>query len=402
MDSLKELFKIGNGPSSSHTMGPERAAKEFKKRNPDAQRFEVELYGSLAATGKGHLTDWIIKKTLVPVETDIVWKPEYIPAYHPNGMLFKAYDKTGKETDRWLVFSVGGGTIMEENEDRKGTRTVYPLNTMADIKAWCNENEKELWEYVVEYEGEGIFDYLITIWEAMEKAVRRGIEATGVLPGTLKYPRKAAIFYRKSRTNKNKSGYIGRIFAYTLAVSEENGSGGKVVTTPTCGACGVVPGLLYAMKEEYDICTKDVLKSLAIAGVIGNLIKENATISGAEGGCQAEVGSACAMAAAMACFLLGGSLDQIEYAAEMALEHHLGLTCDPVGGYVQVPCIERNAAAATRALESAVYSLYTDGKNRVTFDEVVETMGATGRDLKKEYRETSLGGLAKFTFNAKC
>ena len=402
MDSLKELFKIGNGPSSSHTMGPERAAKQFKKRNPDAERFEVELYGSLALTGRGHLTDWIIKKTMVPKATDVIWKPEYIPAYHPNGMLFKAFDKSGKEIDKWLVFSVGGGTIMEENEDRKGSKTVYPLNKMADIKAWCNENQKELWEYVVEYEGEGIFDYLITIWEAMEAAVKRGIEATGVLPGTLKYPRKAARFYRKSRTNHTKGGYIGRIFAYTLAVAEENGSGGKVVTAPTCGSCGVIPGLLHAMREEYDISTKDALKSLAIAGIIGNLIKENATISGAEGGCQAEVGSACAMAAAMACFLLGGSLDQIEYAAEMALEHHLGLTCDPVGGYVQVPCIERNAAAAARALESAVYSLYTDGKNRVSFDEVVETMGATGRDLKKEYRETSLGGLAKFTFNAKC
>ena len=402
MDSLKELFKIGNGPSSSHTMGPERAAKQFKKRNPDAERFEVELYGSLALTGRGHLTDWIIKKTMVPKATDVIWKPEYIPAYHPNGMLFKAFDKSGKEIDKWLVFSVGGGTIMEENEDRKGSKTVYPLNKMADIKAWCNENQKELWEYVVEYEGEGIFDYLITIWEAMEAAVKRGIEATGVLPGNLKYPRKAARFYRKSRTNHTKGGYIGRIFAYTLAVAEENGSGGKVVTAPTCGSCGVIPGLLHAMREEYDISTKDALKSLAIAGIIGNLIKENATISGAEGGCQAEVGSACAMAAAMACFLLGGSLDQIEYAAEMALEHHLGLTCDPVGGYVQVPCIERNAAAAARALESAVYSLYTDGKNRVSFDEVVETMGATGRDLKKEYRETSLGGLAKFTFNAKC
>lgn len=402
MDSLKELFKIGNGPSSSHTMGPERAAKQFKKRNPDAERFEVELYGSLALTGRGHLTDWIIKKTMVPKATDVIWKPEYIPAYHPNGMLFKAFDRSGKEIDKWLVFSVGGGTIMEENEDRKGSKTVYPLNKMADIKAWCNENQKELWEYVVEYEGEGIFDYLITIWEAMEAAVKRGIEATGVLPGTLKYPRKAARFYRKSRTNHTKGGYIGRIFAYTLAVAEENGSGGKVVTAPTCGSCGVIPGLLHAMREEYDISTKDALKSLAIAGIIGNLIKENATISGAEGGCQAEVGSACAMAAAMACFLLGGSLDQIEYAAEMALEHHLGLTCDPVGGYVQVPCIERNAAAAARALESAVYSLYTDGKNRVSFDEVVETMGATGRDLKKEYRETSLGGLAKFTFNAKC
>lgn len=402
MDSLKELFKIGNGPSSSHTMGPGRAAKKFKAKNPDAVKFSVELYGSLALTGKGHLTDWIIKKTLLPAETQIIWKPEYVHPYHPNGMLFKAFDKDGKELDKWLVFSVGGGTIMDENEDRKGQAKVYPLGTMAEIKKWCNENHKELWEYVVEYEGEGIFDYLTEIWEAMEDAVKRGLETTGVLPGRLKYPRKAAVFYRKSKINPTKSGYIGRIFAYTLAVSEENGSGGRVVTAPTCGACGVVPGLLYAMREEYKLGNEDILKGLAIAGIIGNLIKENATISGAEGGCQAEVGSACAMAAGMACFLLGGSLDQIEYAAEMALEHHLGLTCDPVGGYVQVPCIERNAAGAARALESAIYSMYTDGKNRVTFDEVVQTMGATGRDLKEEYRETSLGGLAKFTFNAKC
>ena len=402
MDSLKELFKIGNGPSSSHTMGPERAAKKFKEKNPEAVSFSVELYGSLALTGKGHLTDWIIEKTLLPAKTHIIWKPEYVHPYHPNGMLFKAFDKDGKEIDKWLVFSVGGGTIMDENESRKGQAKVYPLGTMAEIKKWCNENHKELWEYAVEYEGEEIFDYLTEIWEAMEDAVKRGLLATGVLPGRLKYPRKAAIFYRKSRTNHTKGGYIGRIFAYTLAVSEENGSGGRVVTAPTCGACGVVPGLLHAMKEEYDISIRDILKGLAIAGIIGNLIKENATISGAEGGCQAEVGSACAMAAGMACFLLGGSLDQIEYAAEMALEHHLGLTCDPVGGYVQVPCIERNAAGAARALESAVYSMYTDGKNRVSFDEVVQTMGETGRDLKEEYRETSLGGLAKFTFNAKC
>lgn len=402
MDSLKELFKIGNGPSSSHTMGPERAAKKFKEKNKEAKKFEVELYGSLALTGKGHLTDWIIIETLKPIPTEIIWKPEIVHRYHTNGMLFKAFDKNDSQIDEWLVFSVGGGTIMEHYQERKGAKSIYTLNTMEDIQKWCEENQKEYWEYVVDCEGESIFEFLQEIWDAMKEAVERGINTTGILPGNLKYPRKASNFYRKARNNHSKGGFLGRIFAYTLAVSEENGAGGKVVTAPTCGACGVLPGLLYAMREEYDLSEKEILKSLAIAGLIGNLIKENATISGAEGGCQAEIGSACAMAAAMACFLLGGSLSQIEYAAEMALEHHLGLTCDPVGGYVQVPCIERNAAASARALDAATYSLYTDGKHKVTFDQVVKTMGETGKDLKQEYRETSLGGLAKFTFNAEC
>ena len=281
-------------------------------------------------------------------------------------MLFKAFDKDNNQIDEWLVFSVGGGTIMEHYQERKGAQAIYQLNSMDEIKKWCEDNQKELWEYVVECEGKEIFEFLKEIWEAMKEAVERGINTTGVLPGTLKYPRKASNFYRKARNNHSRGGFLGRIFAYTLAVSEENGGGGKVVTAPTCGACGVVPGLLYALREEYDLQEDEILKSLAIAGLIGNLIKENATISGAEGGCQAEVGSACSMAAAMACFLLGGSLAQIEYAAEMALEHHLGLTCDPVGGYVQVPCIERNAAAAARALDAAAYSLYTDGKHKVT------------------------------------
>lgn len=402
MDSLKELFKIGCGPSSSHTMGPERAAKKFKAETEGANLYIVELYGSLAATGKGHLTDWIIEETLKPTKTEIVWMPEYIHEYHTNGMKFIALDKDGKVMKEWLVFSVGGGTIMEHYQERKGAQAIYQLNSMDEIKKWCEDNQKELWEYVVECEGKEIFEFLKEIWEAMKEAVERGINTTGVLPGTLKYPRKASNFYRKARNNHSRGGFLGRIFAYTLAVSEENGGGGKVVTAPTCGACGVVPGLLYALREEYELQEDEILKSLAIAGLIGNLIKENATISGAEGGCQAEVGSACSMAAAMACFLLGGSLAQIEYAAEMALEHHLGLTCDPVGGYVQVPCIERNAAAAARALDAAAYSLYTDGKHKVTFDQVVKTMGETGKDLKEEYKETSLGGLAKFTFNAEC
>lgn len=344
----------------------------------------------------------IIVETLKPVETEIVWKPEVVYDYHTNGMKFKALDNNGNTQVEWVVFSVGGGTIMELGQERRGPSKIYPFSKMDDIKKWCEEGKKEYWEYVVEHEGEEIFDFLKEIWEAMKAAVERGIEKTGVLPGTLKLSRRAQGFYRKARNNHGRGGFLGRIFAYTLAVSEENGAGGRVVTAPTCGASGIIPGLLYALREEYDISEKELLKGLAIAGLIGNIVKENATISGAEGGCQAEVGTACAMAAGMACFLLGGSLDQIEYASEMALEHHLGLTCDPVGGYVQIPCIERNAAASARALDSAAYSLYTDGKHTISFDQVVITMGETGKDLKSEYKETSLGGLAKFRFNAEC
>lgn len=402
MDSLKELFKIGNGPSSSHTMGPERAAKKFKSENPDAASFRVELYGSLAATGKGHLTDVVIINTLKPKPTEIIWKPEIVYEYHTNGMKFFALDNDSEITREWLVFSVGGGTIMEEGESRQGSSKVYPLGTMTEIMEWCRVNRKEMWEYVEEMEGTSSWTFLEKIWEAMENSVNTGITKTGVLPGTLKYPRKAQSFYRKARRDNSRNGFTGRIFAYTLAVSEENGGGGRVVTAPTCGASGIIPGLLYALREEYNLSEDEVLKGLAIAGLIGNIIKENATISGAEGGCQAEVGAACSMAAGMATFILGGSLKQIEYASEIALEHHLGLTCDPVGGYVQIPCIERNAAAAVRALDAANYSLYTDGQHAVSFDQVVLTMKETGRDLKSEYKETSLGGLAKFNFDAEC
>jgi len=402
MDSLRELFKIGNGPSSSHTMGPERAAKRFKAENSNAASFKVELYGSLAATGKGHLTDWVIIETLKPLETEIVWMPEFVHEFHTNGMKFIALDSEGNELADWLVFSVGGGTIVSEGEERGGANKVYPLTTMEQVMDWCEKNRKEIWQYVEEMEDSSIWPFLERIWEAMEAAVETGLSKTGVLPGTIKYPRKAQSFYRKARRDQSRNGFLGRIFAYTLAVSEENGGGGRVVTSPTCGAAGVIPGLLYALREEYNLSKEEVLKGLAVAGLIGNLIKENATISGAEGGCQAEVGAACSMAAAMSAFLLGGSLEQIEYAAEMALEHHLGLTCDPVGGYVQIPCIERNAAAAVRALDSANYSLYTDGKHTVSFDQVVLTMKETGEDLKCAYKETSTGGLAKFNFDAEC
>lgn len=396
MDSLKELYKIGNGPSSSHTMGPQRAAEEFKNKTNNASSYRVTLYGSLAATGRGHLTDWIIIETLKPLETEVVWRKDIVKEFHTNGMFFEALDKDGKVICEWEVFSVGGGSIMEANAKRKGNKSLYPLTTLDEIMTWCRENNKELWEYVAEYESDDIWDYLEKIWLTMEEAIKRGLSKTGVLPGTLKYPRKAQMFYKKARREGLRLKNTGLTFAYALAVSEENGAGGIVVTAPTCGASGVIPGVLHTLKEELDLSKDEILKALAIGGLIGNLIKENASISGAEVGCQGEVGSACSMAAAIATYIYGGSLSQIEYAAEMALEHHLGMTCDPIGGYVQVPCIERNAVAAERALNAANYILFTDGTHRVTFDQVVETMMETGRDLNCAYKETSQGGLAKY------
>lgn len=395
MDSLKELYKIGNGPSSSHTMGPQKAAKIFRDKNPNAEFFKVELYGSLAATGKGHLTDWVIIETLKPKACEIIWKPQVVKEFHTNGMMFQAFDKEENLLETWEVYSVGGGSIMEASESRIGRSGIYPLTKLEDIIKWCKDNCKELWEYVEEYEDKDIWAYLMKIWNSMEKTIDIGLSKTGVLPGTLKYPRKAQMFYKKARREGSRLKNTGLTFAYALAVSEENGGGGIVVTAPTCGACGVVPAVLRSIKEELSLDEEEILKGLAIGGLIGNLIKENASISGAEVGCQGEVGAACSMAAAIATYFYGGTLRQIEYAAEMALEHHLGMTCDPVGGYVQVPCIERNAVAAERALSAANYSLFTDGSHRVSFDEVVITMMETGKDLKCAYRETSEGGLAK-------
>lgn len=395
MDSLKELYKIGNGPSSSHTMGPQKAAKIFRDKNPNAEFYKVELYGSLAATGKGHLTDWVIIETLKPKACEIIWKPQIVKEFHTNGMMFQAFDKEENLLETWEVYSVGGGSIMEASESRIGRSGIYPLTKLEDIIKWCKDNCKELWEYVEEYEDKDIWAYLMKIWHSMEKTIDIGLSKTGVLPGTLKYPRKAQMFYKKARREGSRLKNTGLTFAYALAVSEENGGGGIVVTAPTCGACGVVPAVLRSIKEELSLDEEEILKGLAIGGLIGNLVKENASISGAEVGCQGEVGAACSMAAAIATYFYGGTLRQIEYAAEMALEHHLGMTCDPVGGYVQVPCIERNAVAAERALSAANYSLFTDGSHRVSFDEVVITMMETGKDLKCAYRETSEGGLAK-------
>ncbi|MGL4392247.1 MAG: L-serine ammonia-lyase [Fusobacteriaceae bacterium] len=403
MKTLRELYKIGNGPSSSHTMGPEKASQNFKQKYSDANSYKVELWGSLAATGKGHLTDWIIEKTLSPKKVEIIWKPEFVHAFHPNGMKFFALDQDKKEIGSTVFFSVGGGSIIEEGQNNSGTDSIYTHDKMSEILWWCNTNNKKLWEYVDTFEDSEIWDYLDKVFVAMEEAVELGISKTGVLPGSLKYPRKSKEFLEKANLEKTpERKKAGKIFAYTLAVSEENASGGRVVTAPTCGSCGIIPGLLYYYDKEEKIEKKELLRGLAIAGLVGNLIKENASISGAEAGCQAEIGSACSMAAAMVTYFIGGSNAQIEYAAEIALEHHLGLTCDPVGGYVQVPCIERNAISSMRAIDAAFYASLTDGNHNINLDRIIYTMGVTGKDLKSEYKETSQGGLAKFYFGVKC
>ena len=398
MDTLKEFFKIGAGPSSSHTIGPERATKRVKEKFPDADSYIVELWGSLAATGKGHYTDKIIIETFKPIPVEIIWKPEFVHELHTNGMKFIALDKDKEEIGEWVVFSVGGGTIRDYDEltDKSPKKEVYPLNSMKEIIKWCKDNNKHLWQYVEECEGPSIWQHLKFIDQAMTDAVQRGLEKEGDVPGPFKYPKRAREMYDKALSKRASLVFTNKIFAYALAVSEENASMGQLVTAPTCGASGVVPGVLRAMKEEYELVEKHILRGLAIAGLVGNLVKYNATISGAEAGCQAEVGTACSMAAAMATYFMGGSIDQIEYAAESAMEHHLGMTCDPVGGYVIIPCIERNAICAVRAINTATYCMSTDGKHTISFDEVIKTMKETGKDMCSAYKETSDGGLAKY------
>ncbi len=396
MFSLRELYKIGKGPSSSHTMGPYRAAQLFAARHADAARFEVTLYGSLAATGKGHMTDVAITQALEPIApVNILWQPFHFLEYHPNGMLFKAIEADDTVSEEWTVYSIGGGALSEgTDKEMSVSGDVYKMNTLSEIIEWCDTNGRQLWEYVDLCEGPGIWDYLQEIWEAMKASVERGLNAEGRLPGPLNLSRKAAVYHVKALGYQPNLRSRGLVFAYALAVSEENASGGIIVTAPTCGSSGVIPGVLYHLAKGHAFSDTKILHALATAGLIGNVVKQNASISGAEVGCQGEVGVACAMAAAAACQLFGGSVYQIEYAAEMGLEHHLGMTCDPVCGLVQIPCIERNAFAACRALDSNVYSSFSDGRHRISFDHVVEVMKQTGKDLPSLYKETSAGGLA--------
>lgn len=401
MESIKEIYKIGNGPSSSHTMGPKKAAERFLAKNKNANRFEVVLYGSLAATGKGHLTDFVIEQTFNDRELKISWEPKTFLPRHPNAMKFQAFNETNNLLDEWICYSVGGGTIIDDFTQSE-TLDIYPHKNMADILKWCYQNEKQLWEYVAEFEDDKIWPFLEEVWNVMDASIKRGLSVDGVLPGGLKLPRKAQSFNVRGQNFATPFKRRSQLFSYALAVSEENASGGKIVTAPTCGASGVVPAVLKYFKKVHKSDNKNILRALATAGLVGNIIKTNASISGAEVGCQGEVGTACAMASAAATQMMGGTIYQIEYSAEMGIEHHLGLTCDPVAGLVQIPCIERNAFAAERAVSHNNYALLTDGRHRISFDEVVETMYKTGIDLQSQYRETSEGGLAKFDALSKC
>ena len=394
MESIKEIYKIGHGPSSSHTMGPRFAAEQFVQMVSGVARFEVVLYGSLAATGKGHLTDVAVLEILQPVApTSIVWRPDVFLPFHPNGITFKAFDAADALLKEWTVYSIGGGNLAEEGK-AKFQKKVYDMSTIKSILEWSDSTGKSFWEYVNDCEGEAIWHHLKRVWEAMKASVKRGLEAEGVLPGPLGVRRKAVTYYMHANGYSGSLKSRGLVYAYALAVSEENAAGGEIVTAPTCGSSGVLPAVLYHLYTSKEFSEMRILRALATAGLFGNVVKTNASISGAEVGCQGEVGVACAMASAAACQLFGGTPSQIEYAAEMGLEHHLGLTCDPMCGLVQIPCIERNAYAAARALDSNLYASFSDGKHRVSFDKVVAVMKQTGKDLPSLYKETAEGGLA--------
>lgn len=392
MQSLKELYRIGKGPSSSHTIGPENACLLFLKENPTADFFKAELFGSLAKTGDGHGTAEIIRTVLKNV--DILLNEQEQDLRHPNTLDLYAYNN-GEQIAYMRVYSVGGGAIEIEGRDNIAPE-VYPLESFEEIKAYCEKKGIRLSDYAFECEGEEIKDYLLKVWQTMQNAFREGVKAEGVLPGGLWVERKAKVLYSQEIKNESAEGRENRLVcAYAFAVSEENAGGGRIVTAPTCGACGVLPAVLIYHAEKHGYSDEEVVKALAAAGIVGNLIKTNASISGAECGCQAEIGSACCMAAAGLAELLKLDLSQQEYAAEIAMEHHLGLTCDPIAGLVQIPCIERNAVAAMRAINAVSLATFLSGSRKISFDLVVKTMYETGKDMSLRYRETAEGGLAK-------
>ncbi len=398
MYSLKELYRSGLGPSSSHTIGPNRAGLMMKSRCPSAASYRVTLQGSLAATGVGHFTDKALESAFGDSPLEIIWRDDVWPAQHPNGMILEALDSDGAVIDTWEVFSVGGGALVDSGESINSGVHVYPHNNFSEIKQYCIDNGIELWEYVQKFDSEDIWDYLEDIRKTMMQSIDDGLQNNGkYLPAPLKYARRAPEVYRNAV--KELSPTIreqGFLSAYALAVSEQNASMGTVVTAPTCGACGVIPAVLRYMQECYRKSDEEIRRAIAVAGILGLTAKHNASISGAEAGCQAEVGVACAMAAGAVSHLLGHGLNHIENAAEVAMEHHLGMTCDPLGGYVLIPCIERNATAAVRAVQSAYYVYLTGAKHLITYDEVLQTMMETGKDMCDAYKETSIGGLAKY------
>ena len=395
MQSLKYLYRIGNGPSSSHTMGPIEAASRFLRDHPDGDRYEVILYGSLAKTGEGHMTDKAVERVFDGKKCTIIFDKETKTEYHPNMMDFICYtDGAQPKSERY--YSVGGGEVVCDGQSLKDADEIYSMNSFDEISEYCRSREIRLWEYVVECEGKEIFDYLRSVWKVMKDAIKRGINEQGILQGGLGLQRKARYLYRQKHIDESEETKTNRLIcSYAFAVSEENAAGGLIVTAPTCGSCGVLPAVLKYLQGRRNFTDAQILQALATASLVGNLIKTNASISGAECGCQAEIGTACAMAAAAAAELYGLDIDQIEYAAEMSIEHHLGLTCDPICGLVQIPCIERNAIAAMRALNAVNLADFLADSRKISFDMIVETMYETGKDLKVIYRETSEGGLAK-------
>ena len=398
METIKKIYKIGYGPSSSHTMGPNRAAEMFAARTKQAISYRVTLYGSLAATGKGHHTDMAITRGLAPKDVEIIWRADEVKPFHPNGMLFEALDADRQTLDTWMVYSIGGGYLAtEEGEVPMGITPegeVYPHSTMKEIMEYIDREGLSFWEYVEQCEDGSLWFYLEEMWKQMQQTIEEGLLDDRVIAGGLHLRSKAHQYFIRASAFKPSLQSRALVIAYALATSEQNACGARIVTAPTCGSSGVLPAVLYHLKKNHDFSDREILRAMATAGLFANVIKTNATISGAEAGCQAEVGSACVMAAVASNQLFGGSPKQIEYAAEMAMEHNLGLTCDPLCGLVQIPCIERNAMAALRALDINIYAMMSDGRHIITFDKVVKTMKLTGKDLPSLYKETSLGGLA--------
>ena len=397
MKSIREIYKIGKGPSSSHTMGPERAALQFLKEYPDAARYQVILYGSLNKTGVGHGTDSVLRETLGPDKTEIIFSPDEWEGMHPNTLDLIAFDEEGSKLGRQRVESIGGGDIRFPGQKKAEGEEVYIEHSFAEIADFCKWRYiTKLSDYVELNEGPEIWDFLNTVWQVMKNAIDEGLKAEGVLPGGLNVQRKAKFLYEQTpKTDEPGLVEFQRIAAYAYAVAEQNAGNGTIVTAPTCGACGIVPAVLKYAQETKGFTDERITRALATAGIIANLTKTNASISGAECGCQAEVGTACSMAAAALAELYNQNLDQVEYAAEVAMEHHLGLTCDPNCGLVQIPCIERNAVAAMRAMNACNLSYFLTGSRNISYDMVCRAMKETGINLNHRFRETSEGGLAK-------
>lgn len=396
MKSVKNIFKIGIGPSSSHTMGPAFATERFLASNPNIERAVVTLYGSLSKTGKGHGTDRAILEVLDGIPTEVIFNNEDIELKHPNTLNFKGYVGDSIVADMTFL-SVGGGEIELLGEEKsKKDEDLYELNSFTEIAKVCKHRNIRLSDYVFEHEDEDFKDFLLGVWQTMQNAIREGLTHTGVLPGGLGVKRKAQRLHNQRHIDESPQTRENRLVcSYAFAVSEQNADCGLIVTAPTCGSCGVLPAVLAYMQEKNFFSDKDIVRALAVAGLIGQLVATNASVSGAECGCQAEIGTACSMAAAALAELFEMGIDQIEYAAEISLEHHLGLTCDPVCGLVQIPCIERNAVAAMRAINALSLANFLSDSRKISFDLVVSTMYQTGIDLSHIYRETSEGGLAK-------